>query len=151
MLNYKVEKGKNESKKPSSPVNKILSKRIENIFIRFSSAIKTAQIYECNNLTFIEHISSLYSSIEEIFGQEGRALFQFQENTLFFNNSRIKFDLTSYHNFKFLADEFKKKEIGTIGFEPGLDDDELAQFVAHLAHSNGKNGNPFGDFEIELK
>ncbi|UCE23049.1 MAG: HD domain-containing protein [Candidatus Aminicenantes bacterium] len=124
---------------------------MENIFIRFSSALKTAQIYELNNLTFIEHISSLYSSIEEIFAQEGRALFQFQENTLFFNNRRIKFDLTSFHNFKFLADEFKKKEIGTIGFEPGLEDDELARFVAHLANSNGKRDDPFGEFVAELK
>ncbi len=151
MLNYKIEKDKKELNKPSLFANKVNSKRIENIFIRFASALKTAQIYELNNLTFIEHISSLYSSIEEIFTEEGRALFQFQENTLFFNNSRIKFDLVSFHNFKFLADEFKKKEIGTIGFDPGLDEDELAQFVAHLANSNGKKDDPFRDFKTELE
>lgn len=151
LLNYKLEKDEKKPKKPSSPANKVLTKRIENIFIRFSSALKTAQIYELNNLTFIEHVSSLYSSIEEIFAEEGRALFQFQENTLFFNNSRIKFDLASFHNFKFLADEFKKKEIGTIAFEPGLEDDELARFVAHLANSNGNRDDPFREFVAELK
>lgn len=151
MLNYKVEKDK--SKKSSSHSGKALSKRIEEIFLRFSSALKTAQIYELNNLTFIEQISSLFSLIEEIFAKEGRALFQFQENTLFFNNSRIKFDLAGFHNFKFLVDEFRKKEIGTIVFEPGLDDDELAKFIGFLANSKEKKSNPFEDFTtgLELK
>ena len=150
MLNYKVEKDRNKPKKSSSHSDKALSKRIEEIFIRFSSALKTAQIYELNNLTLIEQISSFFALIEEIFAKEGRALFQFQENTLFFNNSRVKFDLASFHNFKFLVDEFRKKEIGTIGFEPGLDDDELAKFVGLLANSKNKE-NPFENLAAELE
>lgn len=150
VLHTKGEKEKVPTKKSSSS-SKTLSKRIETIFNRFSSAIKTAQIYESNNLTFLDQISSLFSLIEEILDQEGRALFQLQENTLFFNNNRIRFDLVSFHNFKFLTDEFRKNEIGTIGFEPGLDDEELAKFVVLLSNSKGKKEKPFEDLQAELE
>jgi len=131
--------------------DKILNKTIEEIFIRFSSALRTAQIYEPNNLAFIEQLSPLFTSIRNILANEGKAIFQFQENTLFFNKNRVKFDYISYHNFKFLADEFRKKEIGTVGFEPGLDDENLAQFIVLLANSKAEKENPFEDFQAELE
>jgi len=95
---------------------KSLAKMIEEIFIRLSSAMKVAQIYEPNNLTFIRQLDLLFNLIRNIIRKEGKAVFQFREHTLFFNNSRVKFDFSSYHNFKFLADEFRKKEIETLGF-----------------------------------
>lgn len=151
LYNRKGEKNQNKAKNSSILSSKALSKRIEEIFLRFSSALKTAQIYELNNLTFIEQIRSLFSLIEEIFTEEGQALFQFQENTLFLNNNRIKFDLVSFHNFKFLAGEFRRKEIGIIRFEPGLDDEELAEFVGLLANSREKKDTPFENFQTELE
>jgi HD-GYP domain-containing protein (c-di-GMP phosphodiesterase class II) len=150
---YNHKKEKNQNKEKNSPFlsSKALSKRVEEIFLRFSSALKTAQIYELNNMTFMEQIRSLFSLINEIFTEEGQALFQFQENTLFLNNNRIKFDLVSFHHFKFLSGEFRRKEIGTIKFELGLDDEELAEFVGLLAHTREKKDTPFEDFHAELE
>lgn len=51
----------------------------------------------------------------------------------------------------FAIDEFREKEIGTISFEPGLDEDELAQFVFLFANSKAKEENPFEDFEAKIK
>ena len=150
MLNSIEEKDQKETKKISSP-DKSLYKAVEKIFIRFSSALRTAQIYEPNNLTFIEHLGPFFASVKNMLKDEGKAIFQFQENTLFFNKNRIKFNYISYHNFKFLADEFRKKEIGTIGFEIGMDDDELTQFIVLLANSKGEKEKPFEDFLAELK
>jgi HD-GYP domain-containing protein (c-di-GMP phosphodiesterase class II) len=130
---------------------KSVSKIIEEIFIRLSSAMKVAQIYEPNNLTFIRQVNSLFELIQDILKKEAKAVFQFRENTLFFNGARVKFDFRSYHNFKFLADEFKKKEIGTLGFEPGLSEDELTQFVILFIESEVIKENPFENFEAVLK
>ncbi len=130
---------------------KSLSKIIEEIFIRLSSAMKVAQIYEPNNLTFIRQINLLFNLIQNILEKEGKAVFQFRENTLFFNTARVKFDFSSYHNFKFLADEFRVKEIETLGFQLGLSESELTQFVTLFIEGEVIKENPFEDFEAELK
>lgn len=135
----------------STSSHKALFKSIEEIFIRFSSALKTAQIYEPNNITFIRQINPLFTLIQNILSTEGRAVFQFRENTLFFNTMRIKFDFLSYHNFKFLSDEFLKREIGELGFERDLDEDELTKFVVLLAEAEVKKENPFESFLEEIK
>lgn len=145
------EKNQKVSKDYIEEDKKSLSKIIEEIFIRFSSAMKVAQIYEPNNLTFIRQINLLFNLIQNILKKEGKAVFQFRENTLFFNTARVKFDFSSYHNFKFLADEFRKKEIETLGFQPGLSEGELTQFVTLFIEGEVIKENPFEDFEAELK
>jgi HD-GYP domain-containing protein (c-di-GMP phosphodiesterase class II) len=128
-----------------------ISRTVEEIFIRFSSAWKTAQIYEPNNLTFIKQIEPLFELIQNILNTQVKAVFYFRDNTLFFNTIRVKFDFFSYQNFRFLADEFRKKEIGTIGFKPGLDKEELVQFVYLLADLEAKKENIFEDLEARIK
>jgi HD-GYP domain-containing protein (c-di-GMP phosphodiesterase class II) len=147
---YTEEKNQNELTGNSTSSHKTLFKTVEEIFIRFSSVLKTAQIYEPNNITFIRQINPLFSLIQNIISTEGRAVFQFRENTLFFNTVRVKFDFLSYHNFKFLSDEFYKKEIGELGFEPGIDENELTQFVVLLAEGAEKE-SPFESFLEKTK
>jgi len=130
---------------------KSVSKVIEDIFIRLASAMRVAQIYEPNNLTFIRQVNLLFNLIQNILKNEGKAVFQFRENTLFFNTTRVKFDFRSYHNFKFLADELRKKEIGTLEFVPGLSEAELTQFVTLFIDEGIKKENPFENFEAALK
>jgi len=130
---------------------KSLSKILEEIFIRLSSAMKVAQIYEPNNLTFIRQINLLFNLIQDILKKERKAVFQFRESTLFFNSARVKFDFSSYHNFKFLADEFREKEIGTLGLEPSLSEGELTQFITLFIDGEVIKENPFEDFEAALK
>ena len=151
MANSMEGKNQKEKKDYLESAKKTLSKIIEEIFIRFSSAMKTAQIYEPNNLTFIRQVNLLFNLIQDILKNEGKALFQFRENTLFFNTVRVKFDFFSYHNFKFLADEFREKEIGTVSFEPGLSEGELTQFITLFVDGEVEKENPFEDFEARVK
>ena len=140
-----------EKKDYTESDKKTLTKIINEIFIRFSSAMKTAQIYEPNNLTFIRQLDLLFNLIQNILKNEGKALFQFRANTLFFNSVRVKFDVQSYHNFKFLADIFREKEIGTLGFEPGLSQGELTQFIILFINGEVKEENPFEDLEEKIQ
>ena len=128
-----------------------LSGTIEAMFIRFSSALKTAQIYSPNNLTFINQNNLVFSLIQNVLASEGEAQFQYRENTLFFNSARVKFDFSSYHRFKYLAEGFRKKNIETISFEPGLTEDELIQFVILFSSSNGGEENPFEAFQEQVR
>ena len=142
---------KMEKKDYTESDKKTLTKIINEIFIRFSSAMKIAQIYEPNNLTFIRQLDLLFNLIQNILKNEGKALFQFRANTLFFNNVRVKFDVQSYHNFKFLADIFREKEIGTLGFEPGLSQGELTQFITLFINGEVKEENPFENLEEKIQ
>jgi len=149
--NHQENEIRNEIINYNDSVKSEISKTVEEIFIRFSSAWKTAQIYEPNNITFIKQIEPLFDLIQNILNTQVKAVFYFRDNTLFFNTIRVKFDFFSYQNFKFLAKEFRKKEIGTIGFKPGLDKDELKQFVCLLADAEAKKENIFEDLEARIK
>ena len=145
------EKKQQEKKTYTESEKKSLAKIIEDIFIRFSSALRTAQIYEPNNLTFIRQVNLLFNLVQNVLKNEGKAHFQFRANTLFFNTVRVKFDFLSYHNFKFLADIFKDREIGTLGFEPGLSQGELTEFVTLFVDGEEAEENPFENFEAKVK
>ena len=126
-------------------------KKINEIFIRFSSALRTAQIFESNNLTFIKQIYLVFTLIQNILKDEKEAVFEFKEDTLFFNTSRVKFDFLSYYYFKLLSNKFRKKEIGSISFDPGLDEQELRQFVYFFANAKVDEKNPFEDFKLKIE
>ncbi len=129
-----------------------LFKNVEEMFTRFSSILRTAQIYDSNNLAFIGQVNPLFSLIQKIINESGEAVFHLRENTLFFNAMRVKFDFLSYNRFKLLADEFIKKHIGAIAFLPGLDAEELTQFVILLAKTKVKDSeDPFGDFKAKVE
>jgi len=93
----------------------------------------------------------LFSLIQNILTSEGEALFQFRENTLFFNSVRVKFDFSSYQRFKFLAEGFRKKGIEKISFEHGLTEDELIEFVILFAHEYQREGSSFEDFQEKMR
>ena len=130
---------------------KTLSKTIEELFIRFTSALKTAQIFEPNNVAFIQQLKPLYFLIQSLLKSLGKAILQFRGNALFFNTIRIKVDFHSYQRFKFLVAEFKEKEIEAIEFEPDLSADDLARFIVIFAKSRERRLKAFEDFEREME
>jgi hypothetical protein len=109
-------KNKIEENKDSDSREKNLSKTGEGILIRLSSALKTAQIYEPNNLTFLRQINLLFTTVTDALKDENEVMFQLRENTLFFNSVRVKFDFSNYHSFKFLVDHIRDKDIVLLSF-----------------------------------
>ncbi|NOR52816.1 MAG: HD domain-containing protein [Candidatus Aminicenantes bacterium] len=140
-----------ERKNHIDPARKALLKTAEELFVRFSSALKTAQIYAPNNLAFVKQISPLFTMLQNILNDWGQAQFHFRENTLFFNTIRVKFDFLSFHKFKLLAEIFREREIGLLGFASGLDNDEFNRFVILLANSKTNGENPFEDFKAKIE
>lgn len=128
-----------------------LAKKGQDILVRLTSAMKTAQIYEINNQTLINQINVLFLFIQGALQNESEAKIQLRENTLFFNSVRIKFDFSTYESFKFLAAEFKKREIGVLGFDPGLIEDELKAFVVFFANTPEAEEKPFEVFVDQIK
>ncbi|MFQ6069110.1 MAG: HD-GYP domain-containing protein [Candidatus Aminicenantales bacterium] len=141
------EKGKvKEEMETTELKDKSLSKIGEEIFLRFSSALRTASIYEANNLTFLRQINILFNLVYEVLRKEGEAVFRLRESALFFNSVRVRLDFSNFQSFKFLAEELGKKEITSFAFESGLCEEELTQFVMALKEEEVGEENPFEDF-----
>ncbi len=73
---------------------KTLSKTIEDVFIRFTSVMKIAQIFEPNNVAFLQQLKPFYFIIQSLLKNLGKAVLQFRGNALFFNTIRIKINTT---------------------------------------------------------
>ncbi len=130
---------------------KTLTRTIDDLFIRFSSAIRTAQIFEPNNISFIQQIRPLYDSIQDLIQNLGKAVLLFRANALFLNTIRIKIDFNTYQRFKFLANEFKEREIEAVGFQSGLDEDEFTRFIIIFAKAKEKRVDSYDEFRDELE
>jgi HD-GYP domain-containing protein (c-di-GMP phosphodiesterase class II) len=130
---------------------KTLSKTIEELFLRITSTLKLAQIFEPNNESFIQQLKPLFFLIQSMLKNLGKAILQFRGNALFFNAIRIKIDFHSYQRFKFLVGEFKDNEIEAIGFEPGLTAEELTLFIVILAKARERKLKHFEDFTAAME
>ena len=128
-----------------------LAKKGQDILIRLTSSLRTAQIFEPNNSTLIRQVSILFTFIQDSLQNEGEAILQLRENTLFFNSVRIKFDFSTYEHFKFFATELKKKEIGALIFDTGLIEEELKAFIVFLANAPEAEDHPFEVFQEQVK
>lgn len=119
--------------------------------IRLNVLLKSAKIYEPNNLLFQRQISSLLALIRRALAESGEAHFTARHSTLFFNNIRLKYGYSNYHFFKFVLQELKKNEIGGIMFEPELSEDELKLFMILLSKGEGKSNTPFEALAEDVK
>jgi HD-GYP domain-containing protein (c-di-GMP phosphodiesterase class II) len=137
--------------KYSEETKKTLSKTIDELFLRITSTLRLAQIFEPNNETFIHQLRPLFFLIQGMLKNLGKAILQFRGNALFFNAIRIKFDFNSYQRFKFLVGELKENEIEAIGFEPGLTAEELTLFIVILAKAKERKLRHFEDFEAAME
>jgi len=112
-------------------------------FHRFQVVLKIAKIYEVNNLILQEQIKELFSHIQKAFEDEGEAIFRYKLDCLFFNKTRLKFDYSNYHVFKFIVEEFKSKDLAVVNFLPDLTEDEMGQFMIFLAKKEVSGGKAF--------
>lgn len=121
------------------------------ILIRLNAVLKSARIYEPNNILFRRQVSLLLSLINQALTDFGEARLGVRQSTLFFNNTRLKYGLANYHFFKFILEELKKKEIGSLRFEPGLTEEDLRLFAFLLAKGEEKERQPFETLTSEMK
>lgn len=129
---------------------KVAHKGALEILIRLYSAFKIAKIYEPNNLSFLWQIKVLYNLIQNTLKNEGEVLFALRQGSIFFNSIRLRFSFANYHVFRFIVSEFKKKEIGSMSFEPEVSEEELTKFMLLLAKEPLKAEMPFEEFLNEV-
>ncbi len=121
------------------------------IVYRINRAYRTSLIYEPNNFIYLRQIDLLLNKIKASLKSYGKAFLTIKQHSIEFNNRKLKFSFADYHIFKFIQDEFKKKEIGELSFLPGLEKEELNKFITLLTKKDCDQKNPFEDFISEIK
>jgi len=143
-----------KSKKPDLPPEKESPEFIKEglrIVFRLNRAYRTSIIYEPNNYIYLRQINLLYNQIKAALKSYGKALLTLKQNSLEFNNRKLKFSFSDYHIFKFIQEEFKKKDIGELSFLPGLKKEELNDFIILLSQKKYKTKHPYKDLISDIK
>ncbi len=133
-----------EKKPPPEKAKRVHQLALEMI-VRQNVILKSARIYEANNLIFSRQVGLLHGLIVTALAEFGEAVFTVRTSTLFFNSLRLKFGFANYHFFKFVSEEYRKREIGVLRFEPEVTEDGIKQLA--LAMVKGSDGRPTGSYE----
>ncbi|MGQ9800975.1 MAG: HD-GYP domain-containing protein [Candidatus Saccharicenans sp.] len=135
-----------EEKKVSSPQ---LQKLAINFLVRFYIVFKILRLYAENNELLQEQTGLLYQNLQELKAASPEINFKIKRESIFFNQSRLKFSLANYPIFKFLLEEFRKREIGLLSLEPDISREELLTAVNVLCLKRTSR-TPFEDIVGEL-
>ncbi|MDI6697942.1 MAG: HD-GYP domain-containing protein [Candidatus Saccharicenans sp.] len=126
-----------------------LQKLAINFLIRFYIVFKILRLYAENNELLQEQTELLFQNLQELKAASAEVSFKIKRESIFFNQNRLKFSLANYPIFKFLLEEFRKREIGLLTFEADLDRDELLRTVNILCQKRS-SATPFEDIVSEL-
>jgi HD-GYP domain-containing protein (c-di-GMP phosphodiesterase class II) len=110
---------------------------------RFYTVFRLAKVFEPNNRTARERLSELVEAVEAIIRTAGEVRIEIRSGFLLVNWTRMKFDVSTYHIFRFFLDEFVARQIGAISFFPGLKPAELGRFMVFLARAEIPKDHPF--------
>lgn len=137
-----------ENNSPEETKHKELKKNKEavDLLFRLNWACRISKIYEPNNLIFARQIKLLNDMLQKAFQEKGEASFSIRQNTLFFNDMKLKFGFSSYFLLKYVIEEFKKREIGVLTFIPGLEEEALKNFVILFAQNAEDEESPLERF-----
>ena len=113
--------------------------------VRQNVILKSARIYEPNNLIFSRQVGLFHGLIQTALADYGEAVFTVRASTLFFNSLRLKFGPANYHFFKFVSEEYRKRQIGVLRFEAGVTEEGIKLLA--LAMAKGRDGRPAESFE----
>ncbi|MGC8746871.1 MAG: HD-GYP domain-containing protein [Candidatus Saccharicenans sp.] len=120
-----------------------------NFLIRFYLVYKILKLYAENNELIQEQTELLFQDLQRLKETAGEVIFRIKRESIFFNQSRLKFSIANYPIFKFLLEEFRKKEIGQLIFYPELSKPELVKAMGIISQKR-TSADPFVEIISEL-
>ena len=116
---------------------------VRDMLTRFHLVLKMAKVYEPGNRLVQEHIGPLYRALTLLLHAEGNAVLRVHHNALFFNRTRLRFDLSNQHVLKYIAGELTARGVAAVAFSEGVSLDELSRFVGVLSGRESGQTIPF--------
>lgn len=117
----------NEQKKIDWPIF-LHHKGIE-LINRLFMFFRTSKIYDPNNILFKRQVSEFVNEVKKILEREEVLTLRISQTVFYLNKTKIKFGFSNYHLFKFINQEFQKRNISSLTFFPELKEDEFKRFI----------------------
>ena len=105
--------------------------------------LKLIMVYEPNNLGFVGRLRDFGAALHEGFQTETEIRIQIRQDAFYVNKIRLKFNVANFFVYKSVLEEFLSRQIGTVTFSAGVDDNELGRFIAYLARRDKSRGYGF--------
>ncbi|MCJ7507899.1 MAG: HD-GYP domain-containing protein [candidate division Zixibacteria bacterium] len=125
---------KNSPRENPKVIDRILNEMGKSLVNQLYATLKTAQIYERNNLVFVKQSEALISITYSILEREGEIHLRSKSGYLFLNRSRLIFNFEGYVSSRFIMDEFKHCQMEGIFIENGVTKREMDEFISQFVH-----------------
>jgi len=138
--------------KRESTVDPFLLEKGRGLLKQLYASIKTAQIYDQNNVMFLKQSDALRDIVDKLMEREGKIQLKFKEGHIFLNEFRLKLDFDGYSASRALSEEFFEYGVESITFEHGISHRELDKFVFLISHLDPDTKEDiFGFLEARLR
>lgn len=137
-----------ESLSKTSPL--YLLEQGRNLVYQLYVSIKTAQIYDRANVTYVKQSENLLELLTNLLEKEQRISLNYKEGYLFLNEIRLKFSFEGYVSSKFILETFRKFQFESLTIIPQVTKDELDDFVFLLARAHPEGEDVFGSLERKI-
>lgn len=107
------------------------------------ASMKTAQLYDQNNVMFLKQSNALMDVVNDLLGREKQIQLRFKEGYIFLNEVRLKFDVDGYSANRALQDDFPEYRIESITIESGITQREMDKFVSLFSHMDPEKEDTF--------
>jgi HD-GYP domain-containing protein (c-di-GMP phosphodiesterase class II) len=102
----------------------------KDIINRLAIAIKIAQTYSMDNQAVAKAADSFLELLNPLLKTENRIEIELLGDYFYVNEARVRHSVQYYGNFDFLVSEFRKRELGSIGFTGYISINEMLEFIA---------------------
>jgi len=136
--------------KPGEKIDPKLQKPAINFLIRFYIVFKIIKLYSENNELIQEQVELLHGDFQKLKEVSPEISFKIRQESIFFNQARLKFSLTNYPIFKFLLEEFTKREVGLMSISPEISKNNLMKAVAIISQKR-TGSSPFEEIVSDLE
>jgi HD-GYP domain-containing protein (c-di-GMP phosphodiesterase class II) len=124
---------------------------LQAIASRFCTVFRLAKLFEPNNATMRDRLARLQESVQTMIRTAGEIRIEVRSGFLLINWTRLKFDASTHHIFRFFLDEFRARRIGAITFFSGLTADELGRFMIFAARTEIPKTMPYETLQKALE
>lgn len=117
-----------------SQTDRLMGDLSKSLISQLYVTIKTAQVYEQNNLAFLKQSQNLKKVLDKLLDLAGQISIRIKDGYIFVNDLRLKFDFAGYIGNKFIIEEFNHYQIEALYFEVNVSQREVDKFIYLLIH-----------------
>ena len=149
-------------KRPESPApdpdELLVQPRIDNIHrsgrvlvSHFYMVVKTAGMFDFSNVITQEAVVTFLDTLRGILESDSEIRLTMASDCLFVNETRLKIDFEGFTSFKFVIEALKERDIGTVVFRPGVDEEAVKVFLGVFIANDGRIEEPRKQIEVGLR